>query len=66
MAYIRKAFLKCDRCGCVQEVPTQGWLDLGEDRHPCPSCTGPYLSKKREMGRGLKRLSGVGTAEADI
>lgn len=83
MAYIRKAFLKCDRCGAVREVRgtdvsysslrdlDEGAFDdgrekVGADRHLCPSCAGPYLSKKREMEAELKRLSGIETVEVDI
>ena len=46
--------------------PLTGWLDLGSNRHLCPTCAGPYLAKKREMEAELRRLSGGRTIEFDI
>lgn len=66
MAYIRKAFLKCDRCGGAQEAPAEGWLALGDDRHLCPDCAANYLRKKWNMERDLMRLAGARTVEVEI
>ena len=46
--------------------PLTGWLDLGGDRHLCPTCAKPYLEKRREMEEELRRLSGTSTIEFEI
>lgn len=43
-----------------------GWIDAGNDHHLCSACAKPYLAKKEEMERELKRLAGYDAAEMDL
>lgn len=36
----------------------EGWYEIGQNRHLCPRCAAPYLTKKRELEAELERLSG--------
>lgn len=43
-----------------------GWITTQGTHHLCPSCARPYLAKKAEMERELKRLAGIETLELDL
>ena len=42
------------------------WVDAGGGHHLCPTCAVPYLHKKADMERELKRLAGFDTIEVDL
>ncbi|MBR3317326.1 MAG: hypothetical protein IKG21_05870 [Atopobiaceae bacterium] len=50
----------------AREAGLDGWIETGENHHLCPSCAKPYLDKKAEMERELKRLAGIETVEVDL
>lgn len=82
MSYFTKRFLQCDRCGKVietchdvaklglgmaaRECGLDGWIETERNHHLCPDCARPYLAKKEEMGRELKRLAGIKSIEVDL
>jgi hypothetical protein len=83
MSFVKKEFIRCDRCKATREVQPgtgdagglqwgagtdglEGWIETDRNHHLCPRCAGPYMDKKREMERELKRLAGIETIEVDI
>ena len=49
-----------------REQGLEGWIATDRDHHLCPECARPYLDKKDEMERELKRLAGIETIEVDL
>lgn len=81
MTLIRKAALRCDKCGAMVEVPVDGGdptdfptLDVApwsgwtraESSHLCPKCGRAYMERKRAMERELRELAGIDVIEFGI
>lgn len=49
-----------------EHASLDGWIETQPRHHLCPTCARPYLAKKDEMERELKRLAGIETIEVDI
>lgn len=56
-----------DRLGLPSSIELErdleGWISTDRDHHLCPECARPYLAKRDEMERELKRLAGIETIE---